>query len=76
MYEVASGPTLKYPMKIWSHNILLEKSLQDNDFGTKTFDDYLNFSKIFIPREAIKKGAMLKFQISLPSLKAFKRKHC
>ena len=44
---VVRGPTLKYPMKIGSHNILLEKSLQDNEFGTNSFDDYLNFQVKF-----------------------------
>ena len=45
---MARGPTLKYPMKIWSHNILLERSLQNNDFGTNIFDDYLNFQVKFL----------------------------
>ena len=37
------GPTMKYPTKIGSHDILLEKSLQDNDFDINSFGDYLNF---------------------------------
>ena len=45
--RVAREPALKYPMKIQSHNILLERSLQDNDFGTNSYDDYLNIQVKF-----------------------------
>ena len=65
---LATGPILKYLTKIGSHNILLERSLLDNDFDTNSFDDYLNFQvKIFIPRQAIRRGAILKFTMVLVS---------
>ena len=71
-------------MKIGSHNILLKRSVQNNDFDANTFDDYLNFQvKFFIPGDAMRRGSMLKFpmetrieiDISHPNLKAFEQKY-
>ena len=71
-------------MKIESHNILLKRFFQENDFDTNSYGDYLNFHvKKFIPREDHQKRITMKFpietqieiNISYPNFKAFKKKY-
>ena len=42
-FFILEGATLKFPMgKLVSCATLLQMSFQDNDFGTNSFNDYLN----------------------------------